>query len=239
MFANYCAGSFATGLGNKESSVKKAGKDIGSSAKSGTKEELSISNGQSSDFKTYGEQTMKGFVAGINASLGGVSRAVKEAMKKAKEAGKTELDIHSPSRVFKKFGEYTIEGYNIGVTQSSEDTVSTMKQWANKVKSSADGLTINPLTFQSAYKVNTQGLEGYQDLVSGNVSVGGKVENSTTSTIVIDGLEKAIEAAVERVISKIPQKDIIMIADGSELARTVNKHKFIDNQRYQTASITT
>lgn len=239
LFANYCVGSFATGLGNKESSVKKAGKDIGSSAKSGTKEELSITNGQSSDFKTYGEQTMKGFVAGINASLGGVSQAVREAMKKAKEAGKTELDIHSPSRVFKKFGEYTIEGYNIGVNESSEDTVSTMKQWANKVKSSADGLTINPLTFQSAYKVNTQGLEGYQDLVSGNVSVGGKVESSTTSTIVIDGLEKAIESAVERVISKIPQKDIIMVADGSELARTVNKHKLIDNQRYQMTSITT
>lgn len=236
LFANYCASSFTTGLGSKESNVKKAGKDIGSSAKSGTKEELSISNGQSSDFKTYGEQTMKGFVSGINASLGGVSQAVKEAMKKAKEAGKTELDIHSPSRVFKKFGEYTIEGYNIGVNESSEDTVSTMKQWANKVKSSANGLTINPLTFQSSYKVNTQGLEGYQDLVSGNVSVGGKVENSTTSTIVIDGLEKAIESAVERVISKIPQGDIIMIAEGRELARTVEKQRLIDNIRYKTVA---
>lgn len=467
LFANYCAGSFVDGLDAKETKVKKSGKGIGSSAKSGVKEELSISNSQSADFKTYGEQTMSGFVAGINAKFGDVSSAVKEAMKKAKEAGKTELDIHSPSKAFKKFGEYTIEGYNLGVNEGSEDTVSTMNQWANKVKSSADGLsfdpisiegdyvistsyvdgiqttikkklsvisedaltvgtaisqslaagidknlnmvessikslvsiindsyntsfsvrngyssvfkengnvlvdsflsgfeskesdsyskmeswatkilkiftaklkinsetsnaffdfgeyitnglasginstlnnvvnamiklsntvtktftaklsihspsrvfegygeytvdgynmgvenatsdtvstmqkwgeavkssaeglTVNPLTFQSSYKVNTQGLEGYQDLVSGNVSVGGKVENSTTSTIIIDGLEKAIESAVERVISKIPQKDIIMIADGSELARTVNKHKFIDNQRYQMASITT
>ena len=239
LFANYCAGSFTTGLGNKESSVKKAGKDIGSSAKSGTKEELSISNGQSSDFKTYGEQTMKGFVAGINASLGGVSQAVKDAMKRAKEAGKTELDIHSPSRVFKKFGEYTIEGYNIGVTQSSEDTVSTMKKWANKVKSSANGLTINPLTFQSSYKVNTQGLEGYQDLVSGNVSVGGKIEKSTTSRVIIEGLKDELYSAMKQALNEMPQGDSVLIVDGDVMAKTVNKRNMFNRQRYQTVDVST
>lgn len=239
LFAKYCAGSFTTGLGNKESSVKKAGKDIGSSAKTGVKDELSITNGQSSDFKTYGEQAMKGFVAGINANFGGVSQAVKEAMKKAKEAGKTELDIHSPSRVFKKFGEYTIEGYNIGVNESSEDTVSTMKQWANKVKSSADGLTINPLTFQSAYKVNTQGLEGYQDLVSGNVSVGGKVENSTTNRVIIEGLKDEVYSAMKQAMAEMPQGDSILIVDGDVMARIVNKHNMFNKQRYQTTSVAT
>lgn len=220
LFANYCASSFSTGLGNKESSVKKAGKDIGSSAKSGAKEELSITNGQSSDFKAYGEQAMKGFVNGINAKFGDVSSAVREAMKKAKTAAQVELDEHSPSRVFKKFGEYTIEGYNIGVNESSEDTVSTMKQWANKVKSSANGLTINPLTFQSSYKVNTQGLEGYQDLVSGNVAVGGRIENSTTNSIVIEGLKDGLYEAFKQVIGEMPQGDNVLVIDGKEMART-------------------
>ncbi|WP_310603465.1 hypothetical protein, partial [Anaerosporobacter sp.] len=234
LFANYCAGSFTTGLENKESSIKKAGKSAGSNAKTGIKEELNISNGQSADFKTFGEQTMKGFAAGITANWGGAAQAVKDAMKKAKEAGKTELDIHSPSRVFRKFGEYTIEGYNIGVTESSEDTVSTMRKWANKVKSSADGLTINPLTFQSAYKVNTQGLEGYQDLVSGNVSIGGKIENSTTNSIVIEGLKDELYSAIKQAIAEMPQGDSVLIVDGKEMARTVNKHNVFNNQRYQT-----
>ncbi|MBS5933736.1 MAG: hypothetical protein KIC94_12785 [Clostridiales bacterium] len=237
LFANYCASSYADALNAKQATVSKAAKGVGSSAKTGIKDELSITNGQSSDFKTYGEQAMKGFVNGINAKFGDVSSAVREAMKKAKTTAQVELDEHSPSRVFKKFGEYTIEGYNIGVTQSSEDTVSTMKQWANKVKSSANGLTINPLTFQSSYKVNTQGLEGYQDLVSGNVSVGGKVENSTTSTIVIDGLEKAIEAAVEKVISKIPRKDTVIMMDTREVGRSIQKQIDINGQRYSTVLV--
>lgn len=238
LFANYCASSFTTGLGSKESSVKKAGKDIASSAKSGTKEELSISNGQSSDFKTYGEQTMKGFVSGINASLGGVSQAVREAMKKAKEAGKTELDIHSPSRAFRKFGNQSMEGYDVGVDESSENTINTIKKWANKVKSSAEGLTVNPLTFQSSYKVNTQGLEGYQDLVSGNVSVGGKVENSTTSSIVIEGLKDELYSAMKQALNEMPQGDTVMIAEGREFARIVNKHNAFNNQRYQMVTVT-
>lgn len=240
LFANYCAGSFATGLGNKESSVKKAGKDIGSSAKSGTKEELSITNGQSSDFKTYGEQAMKGFVNGINAKFGDVSSAVREAMKKAKTTAQVELDEHSPSRVFKKFGEYTIEGYNIGINQSSEDTVSTMKQWANKVKSSADGLTVNPLTFQSSYKVNTQGLEGYQDLVSGNVAVRGRIDDNVKSTIELTNIEDKIRSAVRDVldeaIRKLPQGDIVMLADGNVMAKTVNKYNTFNDQRYSTVA---
>ena len=240
LFANYCAGSFTTGLGNKESSVKKAGKDIGSSAKTGVKEELSITNGQSSDFKTYGEQTMKGFVAGINAKFGDVSSAVKEAMKKAKEAGKTELDIHSPSRAFRKFGNQSMEGYDVGVDESSENTINTIKKWASKVKSSAEGLTVNPLTFQSSYKVNTKGLEGYQDLVSGNVSVGGKIDNNVKNAIELSNIEDKIKSAVRDVldeaIKKLPQRDIVMLADGNEMARTVNKHNSLNNQRFSTAA---
>ena len=240
LFANYCASSYADALNAKQATVNKAAKGVGSSAKTGIKDELSITNGQSSDFKTYGEQAMKGFVNGINAKFGDVSSAVREAMKKAKTTAQVELDEHSPSRVFKKFGEYTIEGYNIGVTQSSEDTVSTMKQWANKVKSSADGLTINPLTFQSAYKVNTQGLEGYQDLVSGNVSVGGRVDSNVKSAIELSNIEDKIRVAVRDVldeaIRKLPQGDIVMLADGNVMAKTVNKYNTFNDQRYSTVA---
>lgn len=240
LFANYCASSYADALNAKQATVSKAAKGVGSSAKTGIKDELSITNGQSSDFKTYGEQAMKGFVNGINAKFGDVSSAVREAMKKAKTTAQVELDEHSPSRVFKRFGEYTIEGYNIGINESSEDTMSTMKQWANKVKSSANGLTINPLTFQSSYKVNTQGLEGYQDLVSGNVSVGGRVDSNVKSAIELSNIEDKIRVAVRDVldeaIRKLPQGDIVMLADGNVMAKTVNKYNTFNDQRYSTVA---
>ena len=236
LFANYCAGSYADALTAKQSTISKAAKGVGSSAVNGVIESLGIEKQKSTKFESYGKYTVEGFNAGITGNGSLTNKAVSKWAQDMLDTFKKKLDINSPSREFKSFGGYTVEGYNDGVTDNIGTTKSVMQKWGDAVQDSASGLTVNPLTFQSAYKVNTQGLEGYQDLVSGNVSVGGKVENSTTSTIVIDGLEKAIESAVERVISKIPQKDIIMIAEGRELARTVEKQRMIDNIRYKTVA---
>lgn len=64
-----------------------------------------------------GTQMMNGFNSGVRSV--NVTSAVQRQMGNAVTAGRTTLQIHSPSRVFAEIGRYTMEGFEEGILQEA------------------------------------------------------------------------------------------------------------------------
>lgn len=69
------------------------------------------------DGRSLGEQMMYGFNKGVSSVS--VTSAVQKQMGNAVTAGRTTLQIHSPSRVFAEIGRYTMEGFEEGILKEA------------------------------------------------------------------------------------------------------------------------
>lgn len=76
-----------------------------------------VTTGQGQGFVSLGLASTQGMREGITEGTGEVVSAAKELADAAKEATKTELDIHSPSRVYHEIGLQTAAGFENGLRE--------------------------------------------------------------------------------------------------------------------------
>lgn len=72
-------------------------------------------------FTGYGANVSEGLASGIKSGKSKVINAVSEVCKSAVREAKSELQIHSPSKVFKRLGGYTAEGFGLGYQEKMSD----------------------------------------------------------------------------------------------------------------------
>lgn len=99
-----------------------AGKTAGDNSVQGVKIGINgavVTVGPEVESKGYGlgAQMMNGFNRGVSSVS--VTSAVQRQMGNAITAGRTTLQIHSPSRVFAEIGRYTMEGFEEGILQEA------------------------------------------------------------------------------------------------------------------------
>ena len=111
---------------------------------------------------------MQGLVAGINAGRSGVISAMRSAARAAVDAAKSELQIHSPSKVFEReVGVMTMKGMGKGVTEEAKRQARVManatRYLTGEAKEGAIGLTQtdNRKTYNQTSSVNLSGNNFY------------------------------------------------------------------------------
>jgi hypothetical protein len=96
----------------------------------------------SGDWTSVGADLVKGLIAGIVPGGADIVDAVSTLGKKAKQALKDELGIHSPSTVFAELGEHTAAGFAQGIDEGSggaSSAASSMVQVPGGGKGGAGG----------------------------------------------------------------------------------------------------
>lgn len=74
----------------------------------------------SNQMSSIGAKTVQGLIDGINSKKKELATVASELSSIVASTTKTELDIHSPSRVMKKLGGYTTEGFVLGMQQAAK-----------------------------------------------------------------------------------------------------------------------
>ncbi len=116
-------------------SLADAGNSVGSNAKSAISGNLNASS-----LRPLGVSAMNGLVAGINAGRSAVVTAMRNAARSAVNAAKSELQIHSPSRVFRdEVGRMTMKGFGEGVLAETEAQSKAIRNAARYMTESAIG----------------------------------------------------------------------------------------------------
>ena len=82
-------------------------------------------NNAKKEIKKIGEQTMQGFIDGMNSKnyTGAVKTMADNIIKQMKKS----LGIHSPSKVFMELGDYSAQGYGQGFTKEMKTVIADMK----------------------------------------------------------------------------------------------------------------
>lgn len=92
----------------------------------------------SSTMATHGKQLVQGLARGINANMGVAKTAASNLAKSIDQQIKSDLQIHSPSKVAEERGKQVVEGFALGITKNKnkvKDAVNDM------TKTVTDGLT--------------------------------------------------------------------------------------------------
>ena len=105
----------------------------------GTNAKSAISGAfNASALRPIGVSAMNGLVAGINAGRSAVISAMRQAARAAVSAAKSELQIHSPSRVFRdEVGAMTMRGFGEGITEETEAQARIIRNAARYITQSA------------------------------------------------------------------------------------------------------
>ncbi len=82
-----------------------------------------------SALEELGEQTIKGFVSGLTSNTSYMEKAIKTYIKGMIAEFKSDLGIHSPSKVMAEIGEYTGQGFTNGLLSM----ISTVKKAAEEL----------------------------------------------------------------------------------------------------------
>ena len=91
--------------------------------------------------KLIGEDSINGFIEGVESKKEDSSAAMTETMNGVIEACRKTLDTHSPSVVFNNIGVNTLEGFEQGLSEKAGDVYATMEQiGANFVTSILKGM---------------------------------------------------------------------------------------------------
>ena len=80
------------------------------------------------DWIDAGKNAIKGFIDGIGSKIGNAVDKAKEMARAAVDGAKSELDIHSPSRVFYQIGAYVVDGFTNGMDQNGHKVKNTTKK---------------------------------------------------------------------------------------------------------------
>lgn len=126
------------GLG---SGIKSLFGSIGSTVKSLI---TKIKNPFNIDWASIGRNIVNGIASGIRNFAGSIVRAAKSAAKKALNAAKSFLGIHSPSRVFRdQVGKYMALGMGVGFEENvpTADMQGSLANSVNKMRQSTSSIT--------------------------------------------------------------------------------------------------
>lgn len=99
-------------------------------------------NGLYQEFYNMAKLVNQGFAAGIGAFSNLAQNAMQKWGSEVIASAKSELDIHSPSRVAYSIAEYFVKGFNNGLEAMAESSKSTAEKWLNGVTDAFDGVEI-------------------------------------------------------------------------------------------------
>lgn len=99
-------------------------------------------NGLYQEFYNMAKLVNQGFAAGIGAFSNLAQNAMQKWGREVIASAKSELDIHSPSRVAYSIAEYFVRGFNNGLAAMAESSRSTAEKWLTGVTDVFDGVEI-------------------------------------------------------------------------------------------------
>ena len=100
---------------------------------------------------------MRGLTAGINAGRSGVIAAMRSAARAAVDAAKSELQIHSPSKVFEdEVGVMTMRGWGRGVIKETKEQAKAIRNAARYLTGEARAGSITTTTNDNRRTYNQQ-----------------------------------------------------------------------------------
>lgn len=161
-------------------------------------------NSPSKVFKVYGQNTVDGFNNGISGNQSKSESVIGTWVSKISGWFTSKLGIHSPSRVFAGYAENVTDGFNNKLEDNMGSTASVIERWGDVIKDSASGIKIDPLMFESNYRVNTSGIDGFEDLISNRTLTINTLKSSASSSG--SGLDK--EGLVSALVEAFNQADI-------------------------------
>lgn len=161
-------------------------------------------NSPSKVFKVYGQNTVDGFNNGISGNQSKSESVIGTWVSKISGWFTSKLGIHSPSRVFAGYAENVTDGFNNKLEDNMGSTANVIERWGDVIKDSASGIKIDPLMFESNYRVNTSGIDGFEDLISNRTLTINTLKSSASSSG--SGLDK--EGLVSALIEAFNQADI-------------------------------
>ena len=87
------------------------------------------------ELETLGQQTMKGFVNGLTKNTDYMTKAIQTMVQAMVDQFKSDLDIHSPSKVTEGLGIFTGQGFGNGLLESIRRVQKDARQFINSVTS--------------------------------------------------------------------------------------------------------
>lgn len=151
------------------------GQDIKDVAADYQKEILSAFDDLPAQLEDLGMQALKGFIDGFSLNTDYMTTEIKTFVKGMIDQFKSQLQIHSPSRVTFSLGEYTGEGFVDGVMSLMRRAKAAASELASAVSSPLDGISGEITSFraaapQSAYGPGAGGVVNNYNLVQNNNS---------------------------------------------------------------------
>lgn len=151
------------------------GQDIKDVAADYQKEILSAFDDLPAQLEDLGMQALKGFIDGFSLNTDYMTTEIKTFVKGMIDQFKSQLQIHSPSRVTFSLGEYTGEGFVDGVMSLMRRAKAAASELASAVSSPLDGISGEIASFraaapQSAYGPGAGGVVNNYNLVQNNNS---------------------------------------------------------------------
>lgn len=151
----------------------------------------------SSTMMTHGKQLVQGFAKGINANMGVAKTAASNLAKSIDQQIKSDLQIHSPSKVAEERGKQVVEGFAQGISKNVskvKDAVSGMTKEVtdgltkslNDMKSAANKvLKDNYLSELIASKIRVKDLP-FDEMMKGLSGVTGRLSTAMMGTKTLD-----------------------------------------------------
>ena len=151
------------------------GQDIKDVAADYQNEILSAFDDLPAQLEDLGMQALKGFIDGFSLNTDYMTTEIKTFVKGMIDQFKSQLQIHSPSRVTFSLGEYTGEGFVDGVMSLMRRAKAAASELASAVSSPLDGISGEIGSFRaaaplSAYGPGAGGVVNNYNLVQNNNS---------------------------------------------------------------------
>ena len=159
-------------------------KDFKNLAQEYNKELNSAFKSLPAELEALGMDAMKGFLQGLTTNTDYMDREVRIFVQSMVDSFKTQLKIHSPSKVMESIGEYTGEGFIEGLKDTISGVVDTTKQIAQNAVVPLDDIRANIAPIRA--NVNNQGAGGVN---AGNVVNNYNLVQNNTSPKALTALE--------------------------------------------------
>ena len=102
---------------------------------SGLKDEIAAA-----DFGSLGQEIPNGVKEGVEGGGAAVGSAMIDMADKTKDAFKSSMDIHSPSRVFNEYGGFITTGLAEGVDEGANQPVNAMQSLSGEIRTPFNSL---------------------------------------------------------------------------------------------------
>jgi phage protein len=102
---------------------------------SGLKDEIAAA-----DFGSLGQEIPNGVKEGIEGGAGAAGTAMIDMADKTKDAFKSSMDIHSPSRVFNEYGGFITTGLAEGVGEGANEPINAMQSLSGEIRTPFNSL---------------------------------------------------------------------------------------------------